>query len=267
VDDNFLLQNRAEYIKVLEDQPGWRKNAWRHGDWNVASGAFFDTFSERHHVVDEIDEVRRPRGWGLSFDFGYTHYSVATLGFWDGEGNWWIVDEHCARKWLPERNAEAIHAMLARHGQKTTTLDYMVAGTDIFAKESGGTSVAQQYQDLGLYWRPAITDRINGAAEIARLLGDPDDEKSPKPPKLKIHKRCVRLIDNLPNMVHDPNRPEDVLKVDVDDDGNGGDDSYDSFRYLVAQRMGRSGGVANTRGENEVRITDNVVRYNRGGFM
>ena len=35
---------------------------------------------------------------------------------------------------------------------------------------------------------------------------------------------------------HDPNRPEDVLKVDADEDGVGGDDSADCLRYLVATR-------------------------------
>jgi hypothetical protein len=40
-------------------------------------------------------------------------------------------------------------------------------------------------------------------------------------------------------MVHDPHRPEDVLKVDCDDEGNGGDDWYDAFRYgVMAARMG-----------------------------
>ena len=35
---------------------------------------------------------------------------------------------------------------------------------------------------------------------------------------------------------HDPNRPEDVLKVDADKDGNGGDDAADCLRYLVATK-------------------------------
>jgi hypothetical protein len=34
----------------------------------------------------------------------------------------------------------------------------------------------------------------------------------------------------------DPNRPEDVLKVDADEDGVGGDDAADCFRYLVATK-------------------------------
>ncbi len=33
-----------------------------------------------------------------------------------------------------------------------------------------------------------------------------------------------------------PNRPEDVLKVDADEDGVGGDDAADALRYLVATK-------------------------------
>jgi len=47
---------------------------------------------------------------------------------------------------------------------------------------------------------------------------------------------------------HDPNRPEDVLKVDVDEEGTGGDDAADTLRYLVATKaravsMGRLRGI------------------------
>ena len=35
-------------------------------------------------------------------------------------------------------------------------------------------------------------------------------------PRLFIHRRCGRLVETLPALQHDPNRPEDVLKVDAD---------------------------------------------------
>jgi hypothetical protein len=49
-------------------------------------------------------------------------------------------------------------------------------------------------------------------------------------------------------MQHDPNRPEDVLKADADEEGIGGDDAADALRYLVATkarevRMRKSLGV------------------------
>ena len=48
--------------------------------------------------------------------------------------------------------------------------------------------------------------------------------------------RCRRLIDCLPALQHDPMRPEDVLKVDADEDGIGGDDAADALRYMVATK-------------------------------
>ncbi len=43
-------------------------------------------------------------------------------------------------------------------------------------------------------------------------------------------------METLPAMQHDPNRPEDVRKVDADEDGVGGDDAADALRYLVATK-------------------------------
>jgi hypothetical protein len=55
-------------------------------------------------------------------------------------------------------------------------------------------------------------------------------------PYVGYPERCARLVECLPSLQHDPNRPEDVLKVDADEDGNGGDDTADCLRYLVATR-------------------------------
>ena len=40
----------------------------------------------------------------------------------------------------------------------------------------------------------------------------------------------------MPALQHDPNRPEDVLKVDADEEGLGGDDTADALRYMVATK-------------------------------
>jgi phage terminase large subunit len=64
-------------------------------------------------------------------------------------------------------------------------------------------------------------------------LGDPEAGIAPT---LFIHRRCGRLVETLPSLQHDPNRPEDVLKVDADEDGVGGDDAADALRCLVATK-------------------------------
>jgi phage terminase large subunit len=114
-----------------------------------------------------------------------------------------------------------------------------VAGADAFSRQSDGTTIAAQYARLGIALRPANMDRVNGWAEILTRLGGPNVGLAPNAgiaPTLFIHRRCGRLIETLPALQHDPNRPEDVLKVDADEDGVGGDDAADALRYLVATK-------------------------------
>lgn len=69
------------------------------------------------------------------------------------------------------------------------------------------------------------------------MLGDPLREKEPIPARMKIFDTCSRLIETIPALQHNPNKPEDVLKWDVDDDGNGGDDAADAWRYGLASKQ------------------------------
>jgi phage terminase large subunit len=202
---------------------------------------FFTTFRREAHVINEFDDTRA-REWFCALDYGFTHYTVCLLGCTDGDGNVFIVDEHAERLWLPQRHAAGIHAMLARHGvsvegreprAECRTLARFVAGADVFSKQSDGTTVAAQYARQGITLRCANTDRINGWAEILQRFGDVDAGIKPT---LFIHRRCARLLECLPSLQHDPNRPEDVLKVDADEDGIGGDDAADTLRYLVATK-------------------------------
>jgi hypothetical protein len=241
--------NNPEYRKILESLKGWQRRAWLDGDWDIASGQFFTTLRREVHVIEDFDDLRA-REWFAALDYGFAHYTVALLGCTDGDGNMFVVDEHAERLWLPQRHAPAIQAMLKRHyvpiekrissGEKPemrplamTDLRRFVAGADVFSRQSDGTTIAGQYAKLGINLRCANTDRVNGWAEILTRLGDVEANIQPT---LYIHQRCGRLTETLPGLQHDPNRPEDVLKVDADEDGIGGDDAADALRYLVATK-------------------------------
>ncbi len=229
----------AEYRQVLENLAGWQRRAWLHGDWDIAAGQFFTTFRRDIHVVDHFN-VNGDVEWFAALDYGFNHYTVVLLGCRDTDGNLCVMDEHSARAWVPARHAEAIKAMLQRHhvaleprGQYSIALRRFVAGPDVFNRNSQGATIATQYKELGISLRSTVDDRVNGWAAIHQGLGDP---AAGVRPKLFIHRRCTRLIDCLPALQHDPGRPEDVLKVNPDDDGIGGDDAADALRYLVASR-------------------------------
>jgi len=163
---------------------------------------------------------------------------VVLLGCTDGDGNVFVVDEHAERLWLPQRHAAAIKAMVSRRklGDRRLELGDLkrfVAGADVFSRQADGTTIAGQYARLGITLRCASMDRVNGWAEVLQRLGDVEAGVGAR---MFIHKRCGRLIETLPALQHDPNRPEDVLKVDADEDGIGGDDAADCLRYLVATK-------------------------------
>ena len=234
VDDNPVAPE--EYIEFLDGLTGWQKRAWRFGDWDIAAGQFFTTWNRDAHVADE--PITLPSNWRvwLALDYGFVHYTSCHLMAEDGDGDLYAIDEHTQRGWLVERHAAAIHAMLARHGVPPGRLGINVAGQDLFNKRHTGGTVAAEYAAAGLHFVAANDDRVNGAAEVLRRLGDVEAGIRPT---VTISSRCGRLIECLPALEHDPNRPEDVKKVDCDDDGIGGDDGYDSFRYGAMAAVNR----------------------------
>ena len=218
--------------------------------------------------LDDLARLRRFREsdaveWVAAMDYGYTHRTAVLLGCRDHAGNLFVVDEHAERHWIPQRHAQAVKAMFARHGiyanqdhlrewllaqypdhctqreqlwhrRQSRMLTWFFAGADMFGRESGGDSVAKQYQDLGLRLRPANMDRVSGWSAILQHLGDPEVRVLPR---LFIHRRCQRLIESLPYLQHDPDRPGDVLKTNINEEGVGGDDAADALRYLVASKV------------------------------
>jgi phage terminase large subunit len=222
----------VDYIQVLQNLTGWQRRAWFEGDWTISAGQYFTTFRRDAHVIDDFD-VDRAKQWFCAMDYGFAHYTAVLLGCNDHQGNIYIIDEHAERFWVPQRHVAAIRIMLGRHNVLIDELSRFVAGSDVFARQSDGTSVADQYRKHGVRLTPANMDRTNGWGEILGRLGDPAMKIKPT---LFIHSRCKRLLETLPDLQHDPNRPEDVLKTDTDDDGIGGDDLVDALRYLVATK-------------------------------
>lgn len=227
VDDNAFVN--PEYRKKLDRLTGWLLRAWRYGDWDISAGQFFSTFRHDVHVRAPFGIPKAWRVWA-SMDYGFIHPTVVHLHAMDDDGVIYTIDEHAAQRWQIARHAEAIKAMLARWGIPPERLWTFVAGADVFAKKDEGPTVAQKYKAQGFKLKPANTDRVNGWAEMLARLGDVEAQIAPR---WFIFDTCPLLIETLPMLEHDPHRPEDVLKVDIDEDGIGGDDAGDGARYGI----------------------------------
>ncbi len=233
VDDNRFID--SGYTQKLEENTGWKLRAYRYGDWDIAAGQYFSTW---HHDSIVRPWFKVPAHWTVwaAMDYGFTHPTVVCL-FAENDGKIYVLDEHRQSKWLPSQHAPAITAMLERNGVSLNRLAGFVAGLDVFANKADeqGRDIATQYQAQGIKLSPAMMDRINGWGEVLTLLGDPMNQQSDqcRAPRLQIADRCQYLIECIPALQHNPNKPEDVLKWDVDEDGNGGDDPGDCLRYGV----------------------------------
>jgi len=247
-----------DYKGKLERLTGWQRKAWLEGDWDIAAGQFFSTFRHDLHVIEPFEI---PVWWPVwaAMDYGFNHPTVVYL-LTENDGVVYVIAEYWERKKLPSYHTEQIRGMLQKHERFKSfsnsgvnlfdLLNNFVAGRDAFAQKGDqqGKAISDQYADYGISLSPANMDRISGWSAILELLGDAELDP-PLPPRLQIFNTCTRLIECLPALQHDANRPEDVLKVDIDDDGNGGDDPGDTLRYgIMARPSSVQGGYA-TAGE------------------
>ena len=223
--DNAFLNE--DYVHRLDALAGWQKRAWKEGDWDIAAGQFFTNFNRQVHVVKPRSVPEFWEVW-LAGDYGWTHPTAVLLLGKDLQGNIYVIDEYSASRRLPEAHSNMWRQMLARWEIEEERLRQFPFGRDVWSKNERGRTVNDSYAELGWFLEPANMDRQLGGAEILRKLGDVE---AGIPPTLFIYETNVGLIETLTRLEHDPHRPEDVLKVDMDEEGIGGDDLYDALRY------------------------------------
>ena len=241
-----------DYIKYLKSLTGVLARMWREGDWDVGAGQFFTNWDYDAHVIKPI---RIKDTWPVwtSTDHGFAHPHAT---YWHAYDEYhdiiYTIREHVAARWLVTENAariKVISTLLKRPINEDITDMYI--GPDAFAnrghtdRKGNSQTIASQYEDeFGLRMKKANWDRVAGAAEMLRRLGNPGEGIEPT---WYIFDNCVKLIETIPAMLSDPKRPEDVLKVDAGEDGEGGDDPYDGARYGLMVKPSRSGGSFQVR--------------------
>jgi len=227
--DNVFIN--PEYEDYLNGLTGFLRKAWRDGDFSISAGQFFTSFSEDTHVIEPFPI---PADWELigALDHGNAHPTAAYIMAKSNDGTIYIIAEHVAGRTPIAVHAQAIKQMLTSMPGGPFAVSHLrsfVAGGDVFAetRKDGGT-VAKDYQHEGINLRMANSARVQGAQEWQKRLGD---SRFDIEPTLFIFNTCARLVECIPDMQHDPRRQEDVLKVDADINGDGGDDCYDATRY------------------------------------
>lgn len=253
VHDNKFVN--PEYVQQLESLTGWQRKAWLYGDWEFAAGAFFTNFLPDYHVYPRpftseekakitqyarIEETpdkfdfpdRNFVRWFLAYDFGFAHNAAAVLCGETRDGKVCFVDEYCESEQVISEQAENIKFMVKGHGLQFEDLDFMVAGKDCFNRNEEGKTIAQLFENEGIFFTQADMDRVNGWKRMHALFGD---LSAKVPAKGFVHCRCLNLIDQIGKAQHSEKRPGDIEKFNASPEtGEGGDDVLDAARFICA---------------------------------
>lgn len=236
-DNPWLDQGYITYLKSLTGILG---RMWRDGDWDVGAGQYFVHWDYTQHVISKWLYWPVPAHWDVwaGFDYGFGHPTSVHF-YTEVNGTLYTIAEHIKPYWLPKQHAAALREIAERIGRDIRHITFY-AGHDCFSRESSGRTIAEQYADEGINLVPANVNREQGAAAMLERLGDPREGISPT---WYILDTCPVLAETIPAMQTHPNNAKDVIKVDADEAGEGGDDPYDSARYgLMANAAGGGGG-------------------------
>lgn len=215
-------------LGILNRLSGVRRARLLLGQWVGAEGLFFSEFDhDTHGIADVPDLSTMSEVWG-SMDYGFNHWNVFQLHCKNGDGIRFTIHEVCHRQHYPSEIAPDIASALALYGLEPRSI-IVYSGPDTFAKTGRAVEgIDDQYRKFGFrfrQWDAAPGSRTTKAHEMLRLLGSV--ERKQPPLWFYVRQNCKRLEQTLPIMVGDPSNPESVKKIDCDESGNGGDDSYD----------------------------------------
>ncbi len=239
VDDNTaLMENDPQYVARLDSEPNEAlRKAYRYGDWNIFAGQYFQEISKEVHLIKPF---AIPTHWNRfgAYDYGYNH--PAAFGWFcnDEDGNTYLYREFIKAGVRVDQFAQYLNRY-----PDTASLYPIVAGHDCWTQKSTlrddkqPPTVAEEFLTHGIQLSRAVIDRMQGAAQLRSYLAWQNLANGRQKPRFYIFDTCPVSFDTISRMIHDPDRAEDVLKVDATEgDPLSGDDAYDMVRYGLMSR-------------------------------
>jgi len=238
VDDNeALLANDPDYVHKLESEPNEAlRKAYRYGDWDIFAGQYFGEIRREVHLIRPFTIPSHWPRFG-SYDFGFNHPAAFGWFACNEDGDIFLYREFVKAGLRIDQTAALINEY-----PDTKKLLPIVGGLDCWATKgvlsSGGApTIAEEFVKHGIYLERAKVDRIQGAAQVRNYLAWQNLSSGRTRPRFFIFDTCPVSFDALTRMQHDPDRLEDVLKVDAaEGDVMSGDDAYDMVRYALMSR-------------------------------
>lgn len=227
LDDNPYLD--PAYVKALAVLQPWRYQQLRNGDWDVAAGAFFTSWSNAKHMreVDLGDhEAKRQATWFRSLDWGY--HDPCVVAWWVAlpDGHYHCMAELKLKEHTPDEVKREVQAM-----DRTLGLPTPVSATRTYAdpatRQRGGQTgetILETFAKCGMPMIPSVNERQNGWMRVTSLLRDAPDGI----PYMTFASECRYLRRSIAAAVSKEKELEDVEEID--------DHGLDCVRYFAMSR-------------------------------
>jgi phage terminase large subunit len=278
ISDNPIYANDQNYLRTLDGLGKALRTAMLEGLWDVFAGQYFDVFLATRHVAkrsgsDLVANVCERVGEGnnvtyriagtkkyrieswwpkwVSLDWGFKHNAAIYWHTTAPDGTHITYREWVVNNLTPRMLGEGIAERSLDSAGRVEKIHQFFLSPDAFADRTGESTIAELIRDVACrgdrlpYPAQASDDRIGGWQLLYQLL---------EADKWLIAEDCPKLIDSLPTLIRDEKRPEDIKKVD-------GDDEADSARYGLYSRLGAAKVPVEARAAAAVEgVTDNTAR-------
>ena len=237
-DNPTLAENDPTYGQRLSQLPELEYQWLALGDWEAGAGLGLSELRREVHMPRGFRPTV-PEHWTIfgGFDWGYAHPFSFGLYAADEGGTVYKLDTATGRRLQPPAIAERVLDTLDANGIARHRLRYIAAGhdcwADVKARSEHVPTIAEHFAALGLPLVKANISRVAGVQNVRRYL-----EHGEHPPRFLMADTPGNAVTFacLETRVADPDRLEDILKTDADENGEGGDDTYDETRYALASR-------------------------------
>jgi phage terminase large subunit len=271
-DNPFLTQS---YYDDLGTLPAPMRAAYLEGRWDLFQGQYFDIFREARHVGKrrgseiicpvtgkvyrigwaKVGEhwIEAQRSWPrwFSLDWGRAHNFAAYWHTTASDGRHITYREWSSNNLTPRMLGEGIVERSIDSEGRPERIEQFFLSPDAFADRTGDSTIAEQLRDVACRGdrfplpAEASDDRLGGWELLYQLL---------EADQWLIAANCEKLIENLPTLIRDDKKVEDIQKVT-------GDDPADSARYGLYSRLGAVAESKEIRGAKKVEnVTDNTSR-------
>lgn len=218
LDDNPALS--PDYVAAIKaENVGVFYRRMVLGEWCMAEGAIYDMWDAEQHVVDTIPPIWRWLGVGI--DYGTTNAFSALLVGMDASQTLYVVSEYRHDSKITRRQLTDV--------EYTNRVRSWLAGLNVQPEsvvvDPSAASFMQQLQRDGISPTPADNAVLDGIRTVSALIAAG---------KLKVHRSCKGLIDELPSYSWD----EKLAKRGIDAPIKVDDHSVDALRYLVRTTEG-----------------------------